>query len=89
VLCEHDQSHVRVAACELEGGIQAVELRHADVDDREVGVLNVHQAHGLAAVGGFSSHDEPRTFQQLPKALPHEHMVVGEHQADGHTALRG
>lgn len=70
---------------ELECGIQAVELRHADVHHGNVGILAAYQAHGLAAIGGFAGHDESCTFQQLPQSLPHEHVVVGEHQADSHA----
>ena len=40
---------------------------------------------GLAAVSGFADHDESCAFQQLAQSLPHEHVIVGEYQADAHT----
>jgi hypothetical protein len=84
VLSEHDQADVRVSVAQLEGGVQSVELRHADVDHGDVGILTADQPHRFTTVRGLSGHRESGAFQQLPQSLPHEHVVVGEHQSDRH-----
>jgi hypothetical protein len=85
VLCQHDEPHLRAAVSQLEGGVEPIEERHADVHDGHIGYFAAHETHGFAAVRGFSGHDESCTFEQFPQSLPHEHVVVGEHQADGHA----
>jgi len=64
MLREHHQLDARTEARQLERGVQAVELRHADVHHGDIGVLAAHQAHRLAASAASPATHEPRALQQ-------------------------
>ena len=60
--------------------------RHADVDDRHVGVVLVHRAQQLVAVVGLRRDVEARLLQERGDALAHEQVVVRDHDAHGSSA---
>jgi hypothetical protein len=41
----------------------------------------LRQAHRFAAVGGFADHLKPFTFEQRAQSLPHDVVIVCEHDA--------
>jgi hypothetical protein len=40
--------------------------------------------HRLAAIGGFTNHQQAFALEQRPKALADEHVIIGQHYANGH-----
>ena len=69
------------------GPPDAVEPRHADVDQRDVGPQLAAQRHGVDAVGGLADHLEAGLgLQDHPQPGPDERLVVGQQHPDRHTA---
>ena len=63
--------------------VLAVELRHADVHQHDVGPVEVDRAEHLAAVGGLGHHLEARRAgEHHPQAGAHERVIVDEQDAD-------
>ena len=55
--------------------------RHADIDDREPGLLLPHKPHQFRSVAGLANHLVPAPLEQAAKALAHQHVIVGHDDA--------
>jgi hypothetical protein len=75
---------------DLAGRGQAVEARHADVHQHDVGAQARGERHRLVTVGGLAHHLEVGLgAQDHAKARAHELLVVGEHDLDHHATPSG
>jgi hypothetical protein len=56
---------------------EAVQLRHADVDDDDVGLMLLTKLDSLEAVGGFR-HDVQveRCLEETPQSAPYDPVIV-------------
>ena len=63
--------------------------RHADVDDRNVGLVHRDVAQQILGVAGLRDDVESRLQEQPRDPLAQKHRVVGEHDADGRRAGTG
>ena len=64
-------------------GLDAVELGHADVEQRDVGLESLAAEHRLVAVLGLGDDLDLRLgLQHHPQAGSHERLVVGEQDPD-------
>ena len=66
---------------ELAGGLDAVEHRHGDVHEHDVGPQLGRQAQGLLAVGRLADDLEPLLLHRAAQPLAEHAVVVGEQQA--------
>ena len=64
-----------------------VRRRHADVDDRDVGLVGADLAQQVLGVAGLGDDLEARLLEQARDALAQQHAVVGEDDAHGTSAL--
>src|SRR5215469_14452943 len=72
---------------DLPGGLQAVEHRHADIHEDDVGAQLSDPGDGLLPVDGLADHlDVGLGVEQDGKARPHHALVVGHDHADRHGA---
>ena len=64
-------------------GLDAVDARHDEVDERDVGLQARDRLHRLLAVGGLP-HDVDVVLQgeEAPQPLAHDRVVVGDEDAD-------
>jgi hypothetical protein len=70
-------------ASDLARGLQAIQLRHADVEHYDVGLQVDGLGHCFAPRARFATDDPSRLpFQQRAHALTHDVMVVGDEDAD-------
>ena len=70
-------------AAQQPGGRDAVELRHADVHQDDVGLVQVNSREHVAAVGGLADDVEVRgAGQHDPQAGADQRVVVDEEDAD-------
>ena len=67
------------AAGQRAGRLDAVHLRHADVEEDDVGFQRLHHRHRFAAVGGFTDDHElrPRFLEALDDLHAHQAFIVG------------
>ena len=68
------------------GGLDPVDVGHADVHQDHVGQELVRHADGLVAVGGFAHDVEAVIAQAPPESFAQHPMVIGQHQANGQRA---
>jgi len=54
------------------------------IHDGHVGPECLRLLHRLAAIGGFTCHNQAFALEQGPKALADEHVIIGQHYANGH-----
>ena len=74
----------RVGGEDAPGGLQAVELGHADVHQDDVRMEARGLADGFDAVVGLGDHlDVVLVCEQQPEAGAHHRLVVGDEDADG------
>ena len=52
--------------------------RHADIDDRESGLLLAHQPHQFRPVTRLANYLVPAPLEQAREALAHQHVIVGD-----------
>jgi len=63
------------------GGVETLRPmggRHADVDDRESGLVLAHEPHQFRPVTRLADHLVPAAFEQAGEALAHQHVIVGD-----------
>ena len=71
---------------DLAGGLEAVHLRHADVDERDVGGLGADELEQFLAVGCLADHlDAVGHVEVSPQALAHQRVVVRDRNLDRHV----
>ena len=64
---------------DLPGGVDAVELGHAQVEDGDIGLELARQADGGAAVAGLGHHLEAALFlQDAPQSRAHDLVIAGQ-----------
>src|SRR4051812_31163250 len=80
---EHKDAGARARSCEPGGGLDAVQLRHPHVHDDDVGVVPPGLREGLHP-GARLADDLEVGFgvEHEPQPLPHQVLVVGQHQPD-------
>lgn len=70
---------------DLAGGFDAIEVRHGDIDDGDIGGVEFGELDGFDTVRGFGDDGEGGIFfEDEAKAGAEEAMIVGEEDADGH-----
>ena len=75
---QHNDADVGIALDDLGGGIDAVELRHGNIHDNNVGRKLLGEANGFAAVAGFADHfNRGVGLEQELKALADHAVIVG------------
>ena len=62
--------------------------RHADVDDRNVGLVHGHVAQQVVGRPGLADDDEADFLEQPHDPFAQEHRVVGDHDAPARAELR-
>ena len=89
--CERTSTPVLgVLVADLGRGAQAlvgVRRGHADVDDRDVGLVGADLAQQVLAVARLGDHLEARLLEQARDALAQQQAVVGQDYAHGTSAL--
>ena len=85
---DHDDRRrlLDIGAGELPGGLDAVDLGHADVEQADVGSQLAGECDGVEAVGGLT--DDLDVFlgvEEHREAGPDDLLVVGEEYTDGHV----
>ena len=81
---QHDDGRRVGLGAQQAGGGDAVELRHADVHEHDVGPVAVDGAQHAAPVVGLADDlDALRAGQHHPQPRAHERVVVDEQDADG------
>ena len=70
----------------LAGGIYAVEFRHRDIHQHQIGFEFRNHLNGIAAVRRFTDHVQVwRGLQQRADARPHQGMVFHDKHIEDHT----
>jgi len=90
VLAVGSQHHNRNGALSEDpaGRFDAVEARHLDVQDREIGRLAPRELHRLLAVLRRSTDHEPRRLEDLLEIESDDGLVLGDQDPKRHQ-LRG
>ena len=85
---DHDPGRrERLVAGDPAGRLEAVHHRHPDVHQHHVGVLAGGEGDGLGAVARLADDlDVGLAGEQHREAAAHEHLVVGDHHPDRHSA---
>ena len=81
VLGEHEHADLGVELTDALCGDDAlvrVRRRHADVDDRAVGLLRCDRTHQAVDVSGLTHHLHPRRGEHASDSLAGEHHVIGD-----------
>ncbi len=80
---QHPHRGVGLVGDDPAGGLDPVELRHADVHEHDVGPRAPHHRDRLGAVVGLAHHlDVVLGVEEDPESGSHERLVVGEGDAD-------
>ena len=91
VLREQEHADRGMPLADLAGGPKAlvrVRRRHADVDDRDVGLVHRDVAEQVLRVARLRDDLEPRFLEQPRHAFPEEDRVVGDDDAASVAELR-
>ena len=75
---EHDDGDARLGAVDQPGGLHAVEDRHGDVHQHDVGQQLLGQAERLLAVGRLPDDVEAGVLEGSAKSFAQRAVVVGE-----------
>ena len=74
---------MRFPGHDLPRSFDSIQLRHADVENHDVGVMLGHKLCGLPAVFGFRHYLEGRLLlQQEAQTGPDDGVIVGQDDAD-------
>ena len=86
---EHDDGGAGNRLADLACGFDAIEIRHAYIEDHDFGTLLAGQVHGLAPVGRLRDHAEfGMLLQHTTKARPHKGVVISDQDASqAHSGL--
>ena len=73
---------------ELSGGLDAVQVRHPDVEQAHIGPELAGEGHRLASVGGLADHlDVGLGVEDHREPGADQLLVVGDEHPDGHAAV--
>ena len=89
---DHDDRErvVDAGAGELPGGLDPVEVGHADVEQAYIGSQLAGERDGVEAVGGLSDDlDVGLSVEEHREADPDDLLVVGDEYTDGHVYADG
>ena len=92
VLRQHEHAHIRMRGPNGLGRDESLvgeRRRHADVDDRDIGMLAGHDPKELLRVVDLADDVDARALEEARRPLPQEHRVVGDHDAHGISARTG
>ena len=81
VHAEDDHARRPIELLRARGHLDAVQFRHADVENEHVGPMLFAEPDGVEAVGGFSDHRKTRLFQQASQSPANDAMVVSQQHA--------
>jgi hypothetical protein len=83
---QHDDARAGQRDVNLPGGINAVQFRHGDIHQNQVGFKLLDHFDGIAAVGGFAYHIQiGGGLQQRTDSGSHQGMVFNDKHIQGHT----
>ena len=79
---------VGIRVGDLVGGLDAIQLRHSDVEHRDIGMMLRGELHGFASIVGLGDDFEIRLLlEQKPESRANDRMVVGEEDADHYPTI--
>ena len=84
MLREDDGPGTRRDLHDLPGGIQPIQMRHRQIQDRHLGAGRLGLAERVAPVHGLRDDREPFTRQQEFQSLADDGVVVRNHHPDRH-----
>src|SRR4029450_1544541 len=83
-----DEDLGRHDAPNLARGFQAIQLRHADIEDHDIGLEGDSLGHSVASGARLAAHDPSGlSFQDRAHTLPNDLMVVSDEGADSRNRL--
>ena len=83
---EHDDADLRMLGGQAPDRRDAVEHRHAQVHEDDVGTVPADQGQRLPAVGGLGDHLQVRLgVEHAAQAVTDHRMVVGDEDPDAHV----
>ena len=85
---DHDDRErvVDVGSGELSGGLDAVHVGHADVEQADVGAEFAGEGHRFASVGSLAYHlDVGLGVEDHPETGADEVLIIGDDRADAHV----
>ena len=88
---QENRSGARALDADLSGGIDAVEQRHRDIEQRNVGMTLASHVHGFAAVASFGGNFESFLQKDSLQAVANHGVVIGNQYAirqDGYPFAR-
>ena len=71
----------------LARGVQTVQSRHRQIEDRDIGVGRFGQRHRLPTVGGLPHDLEPFVLEHGLQSLTYDLVVIREKDLDRHGDL--
>ncbi len=81
VHAQDDHGWRRIELLRAGGHLDATQLRHADIDNEQVGSMLFAQARGFDTIGGFTDDGMARVFQQTPQPPSHDTVIVSQQHA--------
>ena len=78
---QQNRPGARTLDVDLSGSIDAVEQRHRDIEQRNVGVALASHIHGFAAVGSFGGNFESFLQKNALQAVANHSVVIGNQYA--------
>ena len=84
---QKDRLHPVRGPQHLARGIQTVQTRHGEIEDRDVGVGGLGQRHRLPSVGRLAHDLEPLVLEHRFQPLTYDLVVIREQDLDRHGVL--
>ena len=78
---EDDDARRPIELLRPRGDLDAVQFRHADVENEQIGPMLLAEPHRLETVGGFGDHREAGLLEQAPQSAAHDAVVVSQQHA--------
>lgn len=84
---DDDDVCLRARVANPPGGLDAVEFRHRDIHENDIGPQLLANRNGVAAVRRFANNLDSRTSaKEHPQGLAQNGMVISKHDASGFKA---
>ncbi len=85
---QHEHAGRRLALADEARGLDAVQVRHVAVHDDDLGMQLQGAAHRLAAATRCADDlDVALRREEVPDAVGHRLVIVGDQDTDGHGSL--